>query len=212
MPIYKKILDVQKKKSALSSKGPTKLKAGNANLPGKILKPETKKNEPVKKIPVKKIIEPKKNVIKPKVVPKDTNLKSPEKLVKTKPDTAPKIVKKNEPKILPATKLEPKMAEQPLISELPEPIYIGRQDLNNLQIARDLEHVIVQAWQPPLGFGANVECTVELKIDALGKVVNFVIKKSSNIAVYDMSVRRIFAQLIMPDSIRNKTLTVVFKQ
>lgn len=203
VPFYKKIVNTQKMLNAAPKSESQKTKVVQKKITPKAVE---KKIEPKKaKLPVikKEIV---KEVSKSKLAPKKNDLKLPEQVIKTK---SPISEQKSEP-IKPETK--PKVIKSELTSELNEPVYIGRHDLKNLQISQELEAVIIKNWQPPLGFDPDIECIVELTVDQLGKVTNFVIKKSSNIMVYDMSVKRIFAKIVMPKAVHNKTLTIVFKQ
>ena len=196
LPFYKKIPNVQK----MVNEAPKTSSQKSKIVPKKVVTKEPAKRVSVSKEVVKQ--EPKKTETK-KIAPQKIAPKKNDKIKPVEP------VKKIEP-----VKPEPVKQEikQEVISEPNEPIYIGRHDLKNLQMAQELEAVIVKSWQPPLGFGPDTECTVELMVDGAGKVTNFVIKKSSNIVVYDLSVKRIFTQIVMPIGVRNKTLTIVFRQ
>lgn len=209
VPLYKKMAGVQKRidTAKKAKNGKTQFVKNSVTKP--VVKPNVPKKLEPKKLDiknveqVKKVVEPKKVETKkveakPKVVPKKTDLKLQEQQV---------VVKVPEPVV-------EKIVEPAVIAEpgLDEPIYIGRHDLQNLQMALELEAVIVKSWQPPLGLSNEIECTVELVVDHKGKVVNFTIKKTSGVMVYDMSVKRIFSQIVMPATIWNKTLTIVFKQ
>ena len=195
VPLYKKFPEAQKR-IAQGSKLVSATGLAHQKKPKAAVKV-------VSKVAIKPAVKPSTVKIASKAVPKKTNLKIKQQAVKMKAEAADKkIAPTAETKIKPATE----------IPSLTEPIYIGRHDLQNLQMVQELEAVIVKSWQPPAGFGADVECTVELAVDEAGRVSNFLLKKSSNILVYDLSVRRIFAQIILPQSVRKKTLTIVFKQ
>lgn len=203
VPLYKKMANTQKMLNAAPKSESQKAKIVQKKIAPKLTE---KKVEPKKTKPPITKKEIAKEAFKVKTAPKKIDLKTPEQVVKKKSPVPEKKIES----IKQETKQEIK--QEVSKSELNEPIYIGRHDLKNLQIAQELEAVIVKSWQPPLGFDADTECMVELTIDQAGRVANFVIKKSSNIMVYDMSVRRIFAQIVMPAAVHNKTLTIIFKQ
>jgi len=206
MPLYKKIPMAQNRinqaKFTSSSSEASSKKTGKTVLNKKIpVKSLPSKQMPSKKVnkskvPAKKELEkkePKEKVSAKKITPKKNDLKLKEQVIKIAPV------------------VQPVMA--PEVSELVEtaPIYIGRQDLKDLQMFGELQAILLQNWQPPVGFGADVECVVELVVGLDGEIGSLVIKKSSNILAYDLSVKRNFNGMILPASAANKTFTIVFK-
>ncbi len=200
MPMYKKI-----------DQKPANLLPGKKQIAKKseIKKPEIKKTEikPVEKKPKPEVkkntkkVEPK---IKKKVIDQ-VKKKTPDKPKVIKPES--KNIPK-QPELKAEIKPESNLVLAPIINE---PIYLGRQDLKEFQLMNELESVLVQNWQPPIGFGPQVECVVEIVVGSAGEIIDLVIKKSSNILAYDMSVRRNFNGMVLPKSASNKTLTVVFR-
>lgn len=202
MPMYKKI--DQKTVGLLSDKkaSPTVAKKQAVKKPA--IKPVEKKSKPEVKKNTKKV-EPK---IKKKVIDQ-VKKKTPDKPKVIKPES--KNIPK-QPELKTESKLESKLKELPVQeSVVHEPIYLGRQDLKDFQLMNELESVLVQNWQPPIGFDAQVECVVEIVVGSAGEIIDLVIKKSSNILAYDMAVRRNLSGIILPKSASNKTLTVVFR-
>lgn len=154
------------------------------------------KSESVKKKSVKKD-QPKK-VEPKKKSPKKVDLKLKEQVVKIKSEIKAVVAQ-----ALVTT------ADQAIVPS--EPIYIGRQDLKDLQLMTELEAILVQNWQPPVGFGTDVECQVEVTVADDGHIANLVIKKSSNILAYDLSVKRNFNGMVLPKAVFNKTFIINFK-
>ena len=178
-------------------------------------KPDDSRKSLVKKI------DPKKNTPKNKPVVKKTDLKLKSKPVKFSetvkplvPSSKPIIMPKEEPKKTSVIEnkqvIKPEQDKQ-ISTDLNEPIYIGRSDLKDLQIMQELQAVIAQNWLPPVGFGEDITCVIELRVDAIGKF-DCEIKKSSGVLVYDLSVRRALTQIEIPKSVYQKTLTLIFKQ
>lgn len=195
VPLYKKVPLAQSKinQAKMAQANPkASLKKASKSLPVK--------NLPVKALPAKPV--PAKKVQEQKVLPKKAIVKLKEQVVKIKPEIKTEIKAQVEPETQVTSKQE-------LLPN--EPIYIGRQDLKDLQMFGELEAVLMQNWQPPAGFGADVECVVELVSGAQGEILSLVIKKSSQILAYDMSVRRNFNEMILPKSASNKTFTIVFR-
>ena len=165
-------------------------------------KPDDSRKSLVKKI------DPKKNTPKNKPVVKKTDLK-----LKSKP-SKPIIMPKEEPKktaVIEKKQVIKSEQDKQISTDLNEPIYIGRSDLKDLQIMQELQAVIAQNWLPPVGFGEDITCVIELRVDAIGRF-DCEIKKSSGVLVYDLSVRRALTQIELPNSVYQKTLTLIFKQ
>lgn len=209
VPLYKKVPMVQDKinqaKLAQASVE-TSVTTGAKKKQPVLAKSEQKKT--VKKLPVKTNLtkKPEKKVQAKKNIPKKTVLKIKDPVSKVKPELKPEI------KPVPIESLEKSVEKNSEQIVLPnEPIYVGRQDLKELQMFGELEQVLIQNWQPPVGFGADVECIVELVSGLSGEIISLEIKKSSKILAYDMSVRRNFNGMILPKSAANKTFTIVFK-
>lgn len=190
MPLYKKTPHLQKKLAQAKSV-PAK----------KIEQPVSKKTNSV----VSKVQKPK-EVAKKKVV-KKTKVQKQKKPVKKNTKPKEQLPKKIEPVLLPESVVVPIAA--PVLPV--EPIYIGWQDLKDLQLMGELEQVLIANWQPPVGFNSDLECVVELVVGADGQVQSLEIKKSSQVLAYDMSVRRNFANLVLPKIASNKTLIISFK-
>jgi hypothetical protein len=194
MPLYKTSQTKFIEASPKSNDTKNNTKKISSKNDQKLAKPKT-----VVKAAVKKV-EPK------KIVPKKTDLKIKEPVFKIKPEAKPEV--KKPIKTMPPVDLE-KINVSPVLPD--KPIYIGRQELKELQMFGELESVLTQNWQPPVGFGTEVECVVELISGANGEITSLVIKKSSGILAYDMSVRRNFNGMILPKSAINKTFTIVFR-
>ncbi len=207
VPLYKKVPLVQSKINQ-AKLAPTSVRTDIKKKQPVIAKKEEKKTvKSVKPDVAKKVASTKK--VAPKQVKKDvskkTVLKIKEPVSKIKPLVKPEI------KPAPVVDLVKKVENNTQIAVPSEPIYIGRQDLKDLQMFGELELVLLQNWQPPVGFGSDVECVVELVSGPSGEIISLEIKKSSNILAYDMSVRRNFNGMTLPKSAVNKTFTIVFK-
>jgi hypothetical protein len=204
VPLYKTIPGVQKQLAKVKSRG----SAAKINVVRK--KKITKSNiaKQVVKAQVEKIV--KKIKPKPKPVVKKTNLKLKQQAVKMKPKP---VVKEKPQQVVAKKTTAVKAVSKPVEAvTVPEPIFVGRKDLKNLQMAKDIETVVAKYWHPPIGFAKDTECTVQVTVNSQGRSSGFSIVKSSKVLAYDMSVRQSVPQIIYPQSVRNKTLTIVFKQ
>jgi len=213
LPLYKHLSKQEVVKAkVVESKKPLKI--------NKLTKPKAKPVATAKKQKVIAEQKPKVSSPAPKLKFQEQPEKSkapakmqPNQVVAAGPVSAKKVdpASKNEPKVL---ALKPEQQElKKVVADVEKEAenLVGRKDLLDLQIIREVEAAVAQKWRPPVGFGSDLACIVELEIDGQGLAKGFVIKKSAGVLLYDLSVRQALPQIIFPTSVRNQVLTVVFK-
>ena len=192
MPLYKKVPGAAKRLAAA--------KAGD------------KQNGSIKVIKKKTI----KKTSKPKVVSKPKAAKKPEVKKKVVAKKVKKTAKKPDLKLKQQkVKIKPKKVvqeEAAVAIKTESPVFVGRQDLKSLQMAKEIEQVVAKYWHPPVGFAVDTECVVQIEVDSVGTVQDFELKKKSGVLAYDMSVRQAVPKIVFPEMFWSKTLTIAFKQ
>lgn len=217
MPLYKHIAKQLPSTGAAQSAPARKLKVVRKPKPINAIKPIIKKVPAPAKIAKSKPVKPKKEpLLKLKEQPVKMKTVKPE-VKPVKKQAAKKIETKAKPKVEPEP-IVPVVMSQPVtevvvadVVDAPEPIVVGRKDLQTLELAQEIETLVAKAWRPPVGFGSEMSCTVELSIDQFGKAIGFNITKSAGVLMYDLSVRQVIPQIVFPEQARNQTLTIVFK-
>ena len=75
-----------------------------------------------------------------------------------------------------------------------------------------LQQEFVRCWRPPEGMGQECACEVTVAVGGDGKAQSVVIKRSSEILMYDAAARLAVYAMEFPRWVQNKTLTITFKQ
>lgn len=158
-----------------------------------------KKEQPKKKVVQKKSIP---SAVKKNEPPK-TEPKSAEQVKHIVKNETPPIVKKEE-RIMPIHAI----TEQPTL----EPVAVGYEELQELQMHDYFRQEIVRNWSPPPGFGNNVECEIQLQVSRAGLIEKIEIKKSSGSLAYDTSVKRAIKAITIPKWAYDKSVYLQFKQ
>lgn len=216
MPLYKHIAKQLPSAGAARSVPASKSKVVLKPKPNNAIKPIAKKAATPIKVAKSKPAKPKKEpLLKLKEQPVKMKAVKPE--AKTAKKQAAKVESKSKAKVEPVP-AAPIVMSQPVaevevgeVVDVAEPILVGRKDLQTLELAQEIETLIAKTWRPPVGFGSEMSCTVELSIDQAGKATKFTITKSAGVLMYDLSVRQVIPQIVFPDQVRNQTLTIVFK-
>lgn len=91
-------------------------------------------------------------------------------------------------------------------------IYVGREDLEMLQLQQSICSEIGEHWKPPRGVPKDKTCVVRVLVDWHGVVKDIVVEKASGIAMYDVSVRSAVSALHVPQAAWGKELSITFKQ
>jgi hypothetical protein len=89
--------------------------------------------------------------------------------------------------------------------------YLGQLDLQALEMQDAIAGEVHKYWSPPPGISRTAVCEVDVLVSWEG-LVNFTIKKSSNIPMYDVSVRTAMMQISLPKQLWGKNFSIAFKQ
>ena len=89
--------------------------------------------------------------------------------------------------------------------------YLGQLDLEALQMHNAINDEVGQHWSPPPGISKNAMCELNVIVGWDG-AINFSIKESSGIPMYDVSVRSAMLKVAFPKQLWGKEFSIVFKQ
>lgn len=95
--------------------------------------------------------------------------------------------------------------------ENPEPVFLGRKDMEIVELEDEVKQEIKNNWRPPAGLSKNLESIVKVGIDLNGKINDFKIEKSSKSIAFDMSIRRDIYKNSWPKKLWGKQITLTFK-
>jgi len=155
-------------------------------------KDKTKINEKIKKEKIAKEQEKIKKIEEKKIVQQ----KEEDKILKNeieKRDTLQMLTKEKSYKIQ-----ESDIAQ--------DEIYIGRQDLDQMEIEELIKREIESHWRPPEGLPKNLSCSAKAFIDNTGRALNIRIVKSSKSFAFDLSVKRDLAKAGFPKELYGKDI------
>lgn len=107
--------------------------------------------------------------------------------------------------------IEPEL-EQKVEEAKPDPIYIGRQQLDALHMQVRMQHEVSKVWQPPVGAPKECECTIKMVVGKNGRAAALEIIESSAVLMYDVSARSAMLAMQLPPWAAGKEFTITFKQ
>jgi hypothetical protein len=90
------------------------------------------------------------------------------------------------------------------------PIYLGQDDLDNLEIAHSIREEVANVWRPPTGLGVGRQCKVKVIVDWDGAIKELTFEESSTIAAFDISVRLAVQQMKFPKAVFGKEIILPF--
>lgn len=90
--------------------------------------------------------------------------------------------------------------------------YMGRQDLDALQMQEFVGAEVGQHWNPPIGVPEDVACEIKLIVDWEGKLKDIKMLKSSEVVIYDVSARNAVKKMSFPKWLWGKEFSITFKQ
>lgn len=171
--------------------------------------------------------------VKPEKATTLTTIKTPKKKIKSSKKNKKATTQKKNKQSEPAQK-DPKP-----IKEIPQPIetkpidqmplstintdavqtytgfenvqYLGQLDLEALQVQEAVASEIHKHWSPPPGISKKAVCELDILVSWEG-MVNFTLKKSSGIAIYDISARSAMLKVSFPKQLWGKQFLIAFKQ
>lgn len=206
MPLVKRV-NQQPVKAAISTV--------KKSQPVKKAKPKTTiKKEPVKRTKPQQKAQPKP---KPKPQPKpQSKPKQAPKKVQQKPiakkavHKAPqKMVKKNTSN---QTASAAAASKQPAQQSDENIRYVGREELEEIQMQEIITEKLVERWKPPVGLSKDLFCEVKMIVDAQGVVKQVCVHKASGVLIYDVSARLAAQGIELPQWARGKEFYIIFKQ
>jgi hypothetical protein len=125
------------------------------------------------------------------------------------------IVKKEIPKKEEISKIEPvKKTEikQPKEEKKEQdPIYIGQQELDALQIQNMVQKEVSKNWKTPIGMKKGLICRYKILIDWDGKAKNIILEQDSKSLAYNISAKNSIIKTVFPLEARGKELIIDFK-
>lgn len=89
--------------------------------------------------------------------------------------------------------------------------YLGRLDLQALEIQEAINSEVGQHWSPPPGIAKSAVCQAYVTVGWDGTVI-CTIEKSSGIAIYDVSARAAMRTVSFPKQLWGKSFSLTFKQ
>jgi len=164
--------------------------------------------------------------LKPKAQPKKSEKKNAQK-DKAKESTIQKSVKKADKTKVPAQEQakpsvkkqekEVEQSRQKKASAIEAPdnsehiMYVGREDLKELQLHKTVCHAVQKNWQPPAGLPVTSACEISFFVGVEGTACNVEVVQSSKIVAYDIAARSAVLRARFDPYARGKKCTVVFK-
>ncbi len=143
---------------------------------------------------------------------------------KAKPKKEEKKVKQEQVKVEPAKLEQEKIIEKEAkeveaqsksdeIQQAPDDVrYVGRDDLNSLQMQEFVNQEISTHWNPPIGVPENTYCEIKLVVDWQGALNDCKIIKPSKVVIFNISARKAVKAMTFPKWLWGKEFTITFQQ
>lgn len=189
------------------------------NINSRLLNPDAR----VVFMPFYKQVE--KKVTKPAVaaIKKVETVAKKEPVKKIKPaEKAPTSLASNDKKKEQPKKIEPKKKASPkkvtpkkevvAQTKKPEPVYVGRAQLDAWHMQLRMQKEVVKCWRPPAGVPKECECVIKIVVGTDGKAVDLELLKTSNVLMYDVSARSAMLAMQLPPWAAGKEFTITFRQ
>lgn len=90
--------------------------------------------------------------------------------------------------------------------------YVGRMDLDALQMQEFISKELGAHWNPPVGVPEDTECDIRVVISWEGKLMKMEFAKASGVRIYDSSARASVQKMTYPKWLWGKEFTITFKQ
>lgn len=152
--------------------------------------------------------------LKKKATPKQ---KVPEKKVEEKKPIVAKTAPKEEPKPLVEEKKET-VAQAPEEKELlgdpnatQDVIYVGRDDLREMQTQHVVADALQKHWQAPSGIAPDTLCQIAFDVDKEGRACNITMKQNSKVLIFDVAARTAIVHAHFSPAAQGRQFTVAFK-
>jgi outer membrane biosynthesis protein TonB len=96
--------------------------------------------------------------------------------------------------------------------ESDDALYLGRADLDALQIQDAITQEILTHWRPPAGLAKSISCQIKVQLAFNGTVGSVAVQQSSKVAIFDMSARTAAGKMKLPKWAWGKELIISFNQ
>lgn len=194
--IKKAVKPAAKKPAKFAEKKATNTTLANAAKDKKTEKKLDKKIKPVPKPPQQKLV-----------------AKTPEKKLEEKkvPEPEPLVAKAESPdEAKPVAEEKNELvAGDPNATQ--DVIYVGRDDLREMQTQNVVADSIQKHWQSPSGIPQDTLCQIIFDVDAEGKACNIVMKQKSKVLVFDIRARASIVLAHFSPAAQGQQFTVAFK-
>lgn len=154
--------------------------------------------------------------LKKKITPKQK-----EKIVEKKIEEKQPVVAKTPPKEELKPVVEEKketMAQAPEEKELlgdpnatQDVIYVGRDDLREMQTQHVVADALQKHWQAPSGIAPDTLCQIAFDVDKEGKACNIIMKQNSKVLIFDVAARTALVHAHFSPAAQGRQFTVAFK-
>lgn len=218
-----KPITVSKKISKATTPKTTAIKKAETNIKSEPIKKAAQK---IQKNPPKTVAQ--KDVQKKPVLQKKEKVAQVKKTIEkkeTQPTKPQEKKQQSEQKVVEKTKQEePKtptnkeLAKQKEVAradvvEIPqEPIHVGYEQYQELEMQEYFRQEIVRNWSPPPGFSSDTACEIKLVVSGAGVIEKIEVCKSSGSLAYDTSVKLAVKLINVPKWAYNKSIHLYFKQ
>ncbi len=225
MPLYKSIKQqpVSNKKNTSSSSGGVQTVAKSDESVKEAGIRHEKKGTTIGVVPPKKTKKNAKAKKEQKVKKAATSSTKKQSAVKQKPEPV-----KQQPKIIEPTVKEDPIKPNPSPSQQSEPVvppvaqnaldaagqevvYVGREEMEALQLQEYIQQEMAQHWSPPPGMPKESACTIKISIGFDGSITDLDVEQSSGVLVFDSAARKAASHLTPPQWAYGKTLRITFK-
>ena len=89
-------------------------------------------------------------------------------------------------------------------------VFVGRDQLDNSIISSKLKIAIEQCWSSPGGIQDGTTCKVRVKVDNQGKAEYVKLVQPSGVRVFDAQARQALFEMLYPQEVWNKTISISF--
>ncbi|HSW73586.1 MAG TPA: TonB C-terminal domain-containing protein [Candidatus Limnocylindria bacterium] len=90
--------------------------------------------------------------------------------------------------------------------------YVGRAELEALQMQAEIQQEIERRWRPPVGLAKDLLCQIRVLVDWQGAVQKVAIEQGSGVLIYDVQARNAAREIVFPKAAWGKEIVVHFNQ
>lgn len=91
-------------------------------------------------------------------------------------------------------------------------LYVGRAQLEALQMQTEIQQEVERRWKPPVGLSKELLCYIRVTIDWQGVVQKAYVEKPSGVLIYDVHARNAAREIVFPKTAWGKEIVLHFKQ